>query len=97
MTTTTNPLTTVHSLLAEYPLSQPEARRLQELINDVLVDAYENSGTGLHMDDFLQLLPASLPRVLVELLAPVADDPHAGVELDLTLHVLKALTTRLAG
>lgn len=96
MTTPTSPLLTLHALLTEYPLSQPEVRRSQELIQEVLTIAHEDSGTEMGFEDFAQMLPASLVRVLVELVAPVADDPHAGMELDFTLQVLHALTSRLA-
>nr|WTB35234.1 hypothetical protein OG781_42395 [Streptomyces sp. NBC_00830] len=82
-------------LLAQWPISQGETRRLQDLIGDLLVDAYENSGTDLDPESFRLMLPASLLRLLVELLAPIADHPHPSTELDLTLHVLKALTDRL--
>lgn len=83
------------NLLTEWPLGQGETRQLKELIGNVLVDAHANSGTDLDPKSFQLALPASLLPVLVELLAPIADNPHASTDLDFTLHVLKALTDRL--
>jgi hypothetical protein len=67
----------LHDRLTTWPLSQGETRQPQGLIGNTPVDAYENFGTDLNLELFQLMLPASLLRVLVELLAPIADNPRA--------------------
>lgn len=66
------------------------------LINDALTTAYDEDDSPFArgasgVEDWLSILPASLVRLLVELLVPIADNPHRGYEFDATLAVLNAL------
>ena len=96
MTATSADLTTdLYTHLLDYDLPGPERRRVEWLISEALADAYDKSGVDFGEQDFRQMLPHALGRTLVQLLAPIADSPHACAEIEFTRYVLDALYVRL--
>ncbi|MFC1415406.1 hypothetical protein [Streptacidiphilus cavernicola] len=96
MAAPTDLLTDLHKHVLAYGLPDPERRRVENLISEVLCDAYEKSAIELHEGDFRELLPVALGQTLVQILAPMADTPHASIELEFSRYVLDALSARLS-
>lgn len=86
----------------EKRLTIDEYLRVTGLINKVLTTVYNNDDSPFArgangVEDWLNFLPESLVRLLLELLVPIADHPHRCYELDATLDVLNALGHELTG
>jgi hypothetical protein len=88
-------MTDLKALLAEYGVEGAEARRAEPMIRDALAVANEEVMPMADPEGWLSILPHSLPRVMVELIAPVADSPHAGFEIEGAIAALTALREEL--